>query len=487
MRLAVRIAVAGIALAALLLAGYAATAKWLLSGPKLRSLINSDPESSLLDWDEAWSIWPGRIRVRNLRIRGSDRNVQYIIVLKEARVRYSALALASRRFRVTAVDGAGLSFRLRQKLTREELRTTAVDLLPPVPGFDDPPLREEKPPAPPVEGNPWTLVIRGIAIERLEEIWVDAWRYEGAASVRGEFLLRSGQRASVGPASITFPGGLLRLGKAAALTKVDGKLEATFDEWDPRVVQGNAVWKEVTGQARVAGPTESIAFLNHFLRASKEPRLSGGAGTLSAEGSIAHGLARGDVVLEARKARMERAGRTIVGDTAARLHVPEGNLETGRLVISGSRLELTDARVTGSEAAPGWWGKFLARWGVLDRGLSARVELECRDARPLFFAFGVQLPKWAQEILKLEGLRGSARVTLAPSLTVVRNLEVKGGKFVILGDYEARKGIPSGAFLIDTGSLNVAVEIGGGMPHLRLINAKPWFEERRAAQARPAE
>ena len=63
----------------LMLGAYAGTARWLLSGPRLRALINADPDSLLLDYDEATSWWPGRVTIRNLRIRGSDQNVQWIV------------------------------------------------------------------------------------------------------------------------------------------------------------------------------------------------------------------------------------------------------------------------------------------------------------------------------------------------------------------------------------------------------------------------
>ena len=57
----------------LFLAAYALTSRWLLSGPRLRALINADAESLTLDYDEATSFWPGRLTIKNLRIRGSDR------------------------------------------------------------------------------------------------------------------------------------------------------------------------------------------------------------------------------------------------------------------------------------------------------------------------------------------------------------------------------------------------------------------------------
>ena len=57
-------------LAAAALLGYAAVARWLLSGPRLRAWINTSPETTRLDWDEAVSRWPGVVRLRNLTIRG---------------------------------------------------------------------------------------------------------------------------------------------------------------------------------------------------------------------------------------------------------------------------------------------------------------------------------------------------------------------------------------------------------------------------------
>src|SRR5690348_6611896 len=113
--LAARIGIALIVLMVVAFAGYAAAARWLLSGPRLRSWINTSPETTLLEWDEAVSRWPGVVHLKNLRIRGSDANVEWEIRLAEARADFSVPALLSRVFRVERVAGAGLTFRLRQK------------------------------------------------------------------------------------------------------------------------------------------------------------------------------------------------------------------------------------------------------------------------------------------------------------------------------------------------------------------------------------
>src|SRR5437868_2389501 len=84
-RLATRIVLVAAGAAVLLVVVHAVAVSALLSGRTLRSWINTDPESTLLDYEEAVSSWPGRLRVKNLTIRGSDPNVQWIIRLREAR------------------------------------------------------------------------------------------------------------------------------------------------------------------------------------------------------------------------------------------------------------------------------------------------------------------------------------------------------------------------------------------------------------------
>ena len=128
-------------------------ARWLLSGPRLRAWINEDPESFTLDYDEATSLWPGRVTIKNLRLRGSDQNVQWIIRLAEARVDYSVLALATRTFRAQRLGGTGLSFALRNKIEPAKLNATDASVLPAVPGFADPPLRSAEADAAP-SGKP---------------------------------------------------------------------------------------------------------------------------------------------------------------------------------------------------------------------------------------------------------------------------------------------------------------------------------------------
>ena len=97
------------------LAAYRVAAKKALEGPGLRAEINRKPVELKIDWDEAVSTWPGFVSVKNLTIRGSDPNVQWIVILPEAEVRYALLPLLRRNFIVTSLRPKSIQFRLRQK------------------------------------------------------------------------------------------------------------------------------------------------------------------------------------------------------------------------------------------------------------------------------------------------------------------------------------------------------------------------------------
>ncbi len=473
-----------IVLVAAAFGGYAAATRWLLSGPRLRSWINTHPESTLLEWDEAVSRWPGVVRLKNLRIRGSDANVEWEIRLAEARADFSLPALLARTFRVERVAGSGLTFRLRQKLDPKDPSRPPAGALPAIEGFTDPPLRKPEPAPPPsAEGRPWTIDVSGIAIDRFHEIWFDAYRFEGSARLHGRFLLKPGQVARVGPAAIDFLEGALGLGGRPLVAGLEGRIRAAIAEWDPRRLQGDAVWRNLDAQLDLHGPVPSLDFANYFLRREPEPRFSGGKGVLSIAGSVEHGVASGRVRLASNGARVRRPGVELSGDLHAELGVPRWDLESSAIDLTGSSLHLSDVAAAGAEDTRGWWGKFNLTPAHIRDGLDARVAIECRDARPLLAALGVGLPKWTHALLTLEGLTASADVQIAPARTRVHDLEAAGGKFHILGEYERRSGRERGVFLVETGLLRVGVHTHDGSATVHLLAPRNWYAQESAAIA----
>ena len=187
--------------------------------------------------------------------------------------------------------------------------------------------------------------------------------------------------------------------------------------------------------------------------------------------------------LSASGARARRPGVELSGNLEAELRLPRWDLETSVADLSGSSLKLSGVAAAGAVDTRDWWGRFTLAPARLRGGLDARVALECRDARPLFAAIGVELPKWTQGLLTLEGLTADADVALAPARTRVHALEAQGGKFHILGEYARRSGDERGVFLLETGVLRVGVHSRDGKSAVRLLASRDWYAEESAAIA----
>jgi hypothetical protein len=471
-----RLLVLGAALL-LMLGAYAGTARWLLSGPRLRALINGEPESLLLDYDEATSWWPGRVTIRNLRIRGSDQNVQWIIQLATAQVDYSIPALVQRTFRVEHLRGDGLTFYLRNKLEPAGLEKADVSVLPPVPGFPDPPLRSEPAQGPELEANPWSVDVRRLFIDHFDDIWLDAFHYRGLARLEGGFFLRPGLLARIGPARVRFESGRLRVGNAPDEISVVGTVSGAFQPFEPPLVHGSEVWQKVTGDVSFDAGFERLASLQYLAGPPAAARLADGPGSGTIRGTIEHGVATGDVRLGVQAGTVGLRELTLHGNADLRLRIPRWNLVSGPLEISGSRLALSDVRASGTDESRMWWGRFDVRSGAVGKTASAAIEASTRDARPLLALFSAQLPAWTRGLVDLEDFTATASVETGPSLTRVRDLDARGGNFRVQGHYVRRNADREGAFLIESGALSLGLEVEQNATKLRLLGAKQWFDE----------
>jgi len=462
------------------LAGYVGAARWFLSGPRLRALINTDPGSLSLDYDEATSTFPGHVTIRNLRIRGSNHEVQWIIRLDLARVDYSMPALVQRTFRAERVQGTGMSFSFRHKLDAEEMKGTDLSLLPPIPGFADPPLRSPEQQGPEPAGHPWRIEVRGVRIEHFDEIWFDACHYRGTASLDGAFFLRPGVEVWIGPARVSVESGELRIGRAPIGVSVSGIIDGTFEPFDPPKVHGGEVWQKTSGAVKLDFGFGRLEAFEHLVT-SAGTRLEGGTGKATFRASVKQGIARGELRLAVHDGSVLLEKLGLQGDADVRLLIPAWNLGRGTLEFSGSRVVLADVRASGLDDSRRWWGRFDVRSGRIDSTTTARIDAETRDARPLVALLAADLPAWTRDLLKLDAFSATGTVSFGPSLTSVRGLDARGGGFRIRGRYNRDKTSRDGAFLIESGGLSVGIDLQPRSTKLRLLGATKWYEEQRAA------
>jgi hypothetical protein len=467
----------------------------VLSGDHLRRWVNGDPESLFLDYESASSLIPGIVQVRGLTIRGSDPNVLWSFRMERATISVSLVELFRKRFHATRVRASGLVFRLRERAQRDPDPAHQARL-PSIPGFHDSLASESarsKPGTGPAPAKPqkgfWTVFVEDLVADPTPEIWIDLYRFRGHARVTGSFSIHPDQQDWVGPAAVRFLSGDLTLGPEQPLmTGVSGETTCTIRPFDPDRVRGSHVWALISGNFRMQGRLTDLGFVNHFLRHSKEPRLSGGVGAARLNVTFDHGIGRGDAPFEAREVSARYGKGTLSGRAAGKLAITRWEMEKDVMDLSGSRIDLAEIRTSATaHDARDWWGHFQIPSGRLQDGLHARAEIDARDARPLYTLFRANLPGWAQGILRLDGIHATARVHLGSDVVEVRELEARGGQFHIAGEYEERKSSERGAFLVESGLLALGLEIDPAASHLHLLGARKWFEQERTRWQRLAE
>jgi hypothetical protein len=229
-----------------------------------RNLISFDPVSLRVEYATAHSFVPGRIHVEGLQIRGSDSNVQWILVLDRCDFRVSFHELARKRFHASDVHGDGLSFRVRMR--QPSFSADEAAALPPVPGFSDPPYPVPKPPPTPPD-QLWSIWLEGVFAEHVREIWVQTLRASGDYDVHGRWYFEPTRWLDIGPAALDLRKLDVSYGEHETwVADARGKLEVTLHPSDVRTYDGAQVLRDVSIHGGVAGTAHAAAPIDHLSR-----------------------------------------------------------------------------------------------------------------------------------------------------------------------------------------------------------------------------
>lgn len=442
----------------------------------LSGQINSDPETLFMTYTGARSLVPGRLRFDTLVIRSRDSNIEWEARLEGVSVRVRLSSLLGRRFSAGSVRADALSFRLRERLERPEATPARLARYPGIAGFAGPPLRD--PPAPPAPpGDPWIVVVDDLRVGLVREIWIDSWRWTGAARVTGGLFLRSGIEAEVFPSEIAVAHGTLRWGDGAVSRETRGRVSAALPRFDVQAYRGNEVWKIMSGAASLRGTLDGLAFL---APAGGGPRVApGGAGTVRARVTLREG--RGSARLDAEAAAVvTRLGkRTARGAVRANVFARRIDFPGGNVAFDGTRFRLQNVSLEGAAGAP-WGGAVETRQAHLrltDGSFDAHLSARLGDGRPLVALVPSGPPKWIAGLLDLRDFEATGRLRSRPELLALSPARAEAGTFSIDADWRQARGRRWGALLVRKGALSLGVGLEEKGTSLHLIGAARWFAE----------
>jgi len=336
---------------------------WLNVVPKL---LNAD--SAALHYGFAWSPWPTRIRVHQLRIVGRDENVEFAVQIDEAWLRLDLwAAVSARTIKITRVRGSGVSVRALQRIDPEQATPDKVKALPPIPDYPTPPVTEAFVPGPPSTWADYHLIsidVSGIDATA-KELWIDEARYQGRMHVHGSFLLRPGLELHLGrDAAVDIEDGKLDLAASPVLTDMKGHAQAETPFFNPTKPDGLAILAFFSGSLALRATLTNVEFANRFFSGSGV-ELHRGTGNVDVDLAFVHGVVQaGSVVaLTSRDLRAEAARTRIDATLAVKASVNEARRGNVDLRTSGLSIapNAGRARLSGGELAVN-----VATLGVVD-------------------------------------------------------------------------------------------------------------------------
>lgn len=433
----------------------------LLRTNLLRSLINGDPDSFVVEYRGARSWFPGHLSFDSLTLRSNDHNAEFEAALRGLELRVSLADLLRRRFHATRVRARKLEFRLRELLRREEATPARLARYPGIEGFADPPLLQTTPSRSEPAGSPWRVVIDDLAVASVEEIWIDAWKWTGKGRVAGEFELLPGREARVGPARLEVTVGELLHGDSKVAQRTFGAVWCELPRYDTQAYPGNDVWKIMSGGSELRGDLASLAFLSPDAGGSV---LSGGVGAIRERVALKEGMGKVRVEVTARDVTVRKAERIFRGSARVEIHATDVDFRRGEASLAGTQVVLLDVAVGDVPSRP-WAATFsapAARLFFADGSFDAQLVGTLRDARPVVALMPSGLAKWVAILLDLEDLHVTGRLAAGPSRLALTSLRLSAGNFSLEGDYRSSPGRRHGDFSAKKGMLSIRFTIPGG-------------------------
>src|SRR5262249_28125623 len=162
--------------------------------------------------------------------------------------------LLHKQFHATRVRGKQLVFHLRERWEKTVLSPAHSARTPEIPGFPGAPVPIHTPEPPPPSAKEarrrfWSVHVENFVADPVSEIWIELYRFQGAARVAGGFYLHPHVQARIGPATVSFLTGDLTLGvEETLLRSMKGESECVIDPYAPDEVQGDAIWPKISGE-----------------------------------------------------------------------------------------------------------------------------------------------------------------------------------------------------------------------------------------------
>jgi hypothetical protein len=255
----VRIWLKRLLFAVLLLTGvYLLGVNLFLNSPLAPKAFNRRPERFRIAWSAAWTVWPGRVQVRGLRLWGHVNETTWTVDAERASGWVLLGHLSRRTFQVTDLHAEGV----RSRVLRGPEQQTEEDR------------REQAKPETPEDRSykPWTLRFQRITLDHIREFAFNGFRITGDGSGSGAFWVVIRRNFRLDPSQVTMPAAQLAMGKDTIARGIHLEAAASMGPYAPHEHPGLEGFDFLSGSLQARGEVPELPFLERsgLVRAGHE-------------------------------------------------------------------------------------------------------------------------------------------------------------------------------------------------------------------------
>lgn len=473
----------GLGLLALELA-YLLVANGIIRSGLIQRAASERPQETELQWDAAFSPWPGRVDVRGFRLRLQDPDLEFCLTIEHAQLDVALPALLRRTFRASHVRAEGVRYRLLTKVDSPTGREARLAAFPLLEGLPRPALREPKVGPPPTAADRdslWSVELDDVDATT-SELWFVEFHYLGPGRVAGSFALAPLRTLWVRAATLNLQGGELSAGGHRLSTSFSALLHVSISPADLPSSGGLRVLRTLDGSLTFDAAVEDLGVADLY-RPGLRAR---GTGRVRANLQVAHGKLMPGSELEVglRGADLSLRGYVFRGQADARLSVSRPAASpfaqatvTGVLRIPLRGDESVAASLSGLTAELAFVDNDLSR-GLRFAQMKALLgEARVRDARAITRQVGAVIPVLTSAVLGNGPLVGkaSAEATSAAVLVRIKELHLGGAALqgAVRGGDQGWNGAAAGHF----GGVALGLRLRQGKLEGVPLTPVPWLAE----------
>jgi hypothetical protein len=229
---------------------------------------------------QAWTSWPGRLVLEKPSSAGALPALQWGASFERIQTQVDLSRIAEHRLVFRGAKANGAKIRLRPRGAGQS--PAQLKLLPPL----------DPPPPPPLDlpANLCSLEVAEATVEELQEVWLEAYRFEGQARAQGGFRYESDGRLHTGPIRLSVTEGTLRIARWKAAEQLRGELELSLADTDLQAARGYGFFRKLSARAELSAQLAEVDFLRHFPTLPIPAQLGGGQGPASLRVSLRDGV-----------------------------------------------------------------------------------------------------------------------------------------------------------------------------------------------------